>query len=122
MRILALLLIIGVLFQTLSKQLIYADYLWNKEYVSTVLCINKEKPQSHCNGKCHLKKQLEANSKQQDSEKQLKTAIEIVSISPSENGFTFQPGIATRYFYENLTAMVTSYHASIFHPPGALLV
>ena len=121
MRILAILLITGVLFQTFSKQLIYADYLWNKDYVSSVLCINKAKPQSHCQGKCHLKKQLETNSKQ-DSEKQTKTGIEVISVSPSENGFSFQPGSATRYFYEFLTARVTEYHQSFFHPPGALFV
>ena len=122
MRILAILLITGVLFQTFSKQLIYADYLWNKDYVSNVLCVNKAKPQSHCQGKCHLKKQLETNSKQQDSEKQSKTGIEIVSVSPSENQFSYLPGSATTYFFKFVTARVISFHESIFHPPGVLFI
>ena len=34
-------------------------YVVNKEYVAKALCENKAKPQLHCNGKCHLAKQLQ---------------------------------------------------------------
>jgi hypothetical protein len=37
---------------------IYAWYEANKEYVSKNLCINKNKPQLKCCGKCYLNKQL----------------------------------------------------------------
>lgn len=45
----------------------YLDYLVNYEYISKVLCINKEKPMSSCNGKCYLSQQLK---QAQESEKQ----------------------------------------------------
>ncbi|NQX85981.1 MAG: hypothetical protein HRT67_08750 [Flavobacteriaceae bacterium] len=45
----------------------YLDYLVNYEYVSKVLCINKEKPMSTCNGKCYLSQQLK---EAQETEKQ----------------------------------------------------
>ncbi|MDX2248563.1 MAG: hypothetical protein SF052_17390 [Bacteroidia bacterium] len=32
----------------------FIDYTLNKEYVQKVLCINKSRPQLHCNGKCIL--------------------------------------------------------------------
>jgi len=34
------------------------DYWAHYEYISKNLCVNKAKPQLHCNGKCHLKNQL----------------------------------------------------------------
>ncbi|OON66472.1 hypothetical protein B0919_21815 [Hymenobacter sp. CRA2] len=39
---------------------IVASWWLNRDYVARVLCINRDKPQMHCNGKCHLRKQLRA--------------------------------------------------------------
>jgi hypothetical protein len=36
----------------------YLTYQINYEYISSVLCINKEKPEVECHGKCHLTKEL----------------------------------------------------------------
>ena len=45
------------------------DYYLNFEYISEVLCINKDIPQSSCKGKCHLRKQLK-KAKEGDSSSQ----------------------------------------------------
>ncbi|MEN9488966.1 MAG: hypothetical protein RL494_1231 [Bacteroidota bacterium] len=34
------------------------EYVVNYEYISKVLCVNKDKPKLQCNGKCHLMKEL----------------------------------------------------------------
>ena len=34
------------------------EYVINYDYISKVLCINKDKPELRCNGKCHLMKKL----------------------------------------------------------------
>ncbi|WP_343611881.1 hypothetical protein [Chryseobacterium oranimense] len=34
------------------------EYAVNYNYISTVLCINKSKPELHCNGKCYVSKEL----------------------------------------------------------------
>jgi hypothetical protein len=34
------------------------EYVVNYEYISKVLCENKAKPMMHCNGKCHLMKEM----------------------------------------------------------------
>ena len=36
----------------------YVEYAFNYDYISTVLCVNKEKPKLNCNGKCYLAKML----------------------------------------------------------------
>jgi hypothetical protein len=34
------------------------DYMLHKEQIASVYCENKNKPAMHCNGKCHLMKQI----------------------------------------------------------------
>ena len=43
----------------------YVEYFINQDYIAEFLCINKDKPELQCNGKCHLAKQIE---KQQEKE------------------------------------------------------
>ncbi|MCK0160966.1 hypothetical protein [Allomuricauda sp. F6463D] len=37
------------------------EYAFNFDYISTVLCVNKEKPKLNCNGQCYLAKMLAEN-------------------------------------------------------------
>ena len=46
------------LFLLLKPILPVVEYVVNYEYISKVLCVNKAKPTIHCNGKCHLMKEL----------------------------------------------------------------
>ncbi|MFZ4930799.1 hypothetical protein [Chryseobacterium sp. Mn2064] len=41
------------------------EYAVNYDYIAKVLCINKSRPEIHCNGKCYLSKEL---AKTNDSE------------------------------------------------------
>lgn len=62
----AVLLMVLLSVQTFSKWVWALDYQWNKAYISQNLCVNKSKPQLHCNGKCQLAKKLaedESNNK-----------------------------------------------------------
>lgn len=40
---------------------VMAFYL-NQEYISSVLCINKDRPELHCDGKCFLSEKLRAQA------------------------------------------------------------
>jgi hypothetical protein len=41
----------------------FVEYAINQDYIAEFLCINQDKPEMQCNGKCHLYKEVE---KQQD--------------------------------------------------------
>lgn len=43
----------------------YFDYLLNKSYIANNLCVNKDKPDSDCQGKCHLVKELKKVNNQE---------------------------------------------------------
>ncbi|KAA5538622.1 hypothetical protein [Adhaeribacter rhizoryzae] len=47
-----------MLTQAFSKLLLVIDYQANKAFITEFLCINKNKPELHCNGHCFLKKNL----------------------------------------------------------------
>lgn len=60
-----------VLLQSFSRVWIVMDYQINKDFIAKVLCINQDKPQLQCEGKCQLAKQLkkEERKEQQNPQK-----------------------------------------------------
>lgn len=118
-RTLAILLLTGFVLQIFSKQLIFADYQLNKSFIASVLCENKAKPQMHCEGKCHLKKELAADeSRQQGNTSKVKTGPEILfSQLNTECTFNLSPEMVQLKFIEPVTAL-PQFSSSVFHPPS----
>lgn len=42
----------------------FVAYAINQDYIVKFLCINKDKPEMQCNGKCHLYKEVEKQQKE----------------------------------------------------------
>ena len=57
-RLLAFFLVALVLLQTLGQEVLVVDYQLHKARITELYCVNKARPQLHCNGKCHLAQQL----------------------------------------------------------------
>lgn len=47
---------------------VYVSFKLNQSQIAKTLCINKDKPEMKCNGKCHLKTQLEESKKERKDE------------------------------------------------------
>lgn len=47
-----------LLLQSFGRELLVANYELNKGRITALYCVNKARPQLHCNGKCHLARQL----------------------------------------------------------------
>ncbi len=65
------------------------SYVLNYQYIVENLCVNREKPQLSCNGKCHLAKELakevdEEKSAKDSSKKEVKHILEWVSSLPEK--------------------------------------
>ncbi|MGB3774760.1 MAG: hypothetical protein WA951_05850 [Leeuwenhoekiella sp.] len=45
------------------------EYVVDYDYISTVLCINKDKPELNCNGKCYLMQSLAEAAKEEADQK-----------------------------------------------------
>ena len=98
------------------------EYAVNYNYIATVLCENKAKPKLHCNGKCHLMKEL-AKTAEQDkpvSEKKSGHAeAEVLFFQPfAEIAFSIpvlQVSNKKLPVYKNLYSHLAGY--AVFHPP-----
>jgi hypothetical protein len=67
--IIVLLLIFILVLQPVHNLLIVLNYVINKEFISTVLCINRDKPELNCNGKCQVTEQLKEQEKKKNEQK-----------------------------------------------------
>ncbi len=68
-QVISILIVIVFLMPSISRLCIMVDFNIHRDYIARVLCINKDKPQSSCNGKCHLKKQLKKVSESSEEDK-----------------------------------------------------
>lgn len=99
------------------------EYGINYDYISQVLCENKAKPEMHCNGKCHLMKELakEAESekpissdkKHMVSENEILFCQEVQSFKPIRSYNLIIPLLNCRYsdLYQYLNT------PNVFRPP-----
>lgn len=96
----------------------FVEYAINYDYISKVLCINKDKPELNCNGKCHLMQELE--KQKEDDFNSLRISmkeypigfIELLSI-PKTNVIHFKKEKPS--FYQQAYSFLAD--VSVFHPP-----
>jgi hypothetical protein len=76
------LLISLVLLQTFSREVLVVDFTLNRAVITARFCVNKSRPQLHCDGQCYFAKQLK---KQQDRENKapnsLKERLEMLPVA-----------------------------------------
>ena len=98
----------------------YVEYVLNQDYIAEFLCINKDKPELQCQGKCHLMKELE---KQEESNplNSLRISLEnypigFVNILKIDLPKSFDSSNKNKHsFYEALYRF--NYIYSAFQPP-----
>ncbi|MFD2942397.1 hypothetical protein [Flavobacterium notoginsengisoli] len=100
----------------------FLDYMVNYHYIATELCENKNAPELHCNGKCHLKKELAKNYKNDtpaSNEKKSETAETFVLFIVKIPAFFFEENTVSTYivdtFYSNLYSHLEA--VNILRPP-----
>jgi len=111
-----------VLLQTFSQELRVVEYQLDKERITELFCVNKAKPQLHCNGKCHLAKQLR---KAADDESKApngsvaKLKFEALPLLRFHVGQPVSyPAAAPRFGALQAVQYAFSPAHSIFHPPS----
>lgn len=117
-RVLCLFLIVLMANSSLTQLFYFAGYELNKEYIAAELCVNKDKPQLQCNGKCFLAKKIaEAEKKQQANERQTQKDLLQQVMLISEFKITFFGSIISPDYTPYKPQNPTQKHQSIFHPP-----
>jgi hypothetical protein len=121
LRINAFLLLLSSAFILLIPMIPYLEYIIRKDFIIENFCVNIEKPETQCNGKCHLEKKIEKEAKRvndrevpflpQNEKKELPEYLitEQMSTAPCKARAKTGSEYQGRYFYQ--------YVPSIFHPP-----
>lgn len=117
-RTIAILLLICSVSVSLSGLFVFAGFEMNQGYIAKELCVNRDKPQLHCNGKCYLMRKLkQAQDKEQKQERQVQKIQlqEAIVMLP----FIFkQYAIAAVQMRIPLTTGIpVSQINAVFHPP-----
>ncbi|MGL1887664.1 MAG: hypothetical protein OCD76_14200 [Reichenbachiella sp.] len=119
-QILVILVALNTVASTLAVPLIFMDYAARQDYISTVLCINKDKPMLNCDGKCYLAQKLKAAQEQQEEENQINFKSG-VSFYAYQSGYDLPNNLAsdivTDYHVKKSNGKVSASIASIFKPP-----
>ncbi len=117
-RLAVFFLIFCLLSVGLSSVFVWAGFEINKEYISTSLCVNRNRPELHCNGRCYLMRKLkQAEEKEQKQEKQsLKMQLQFPFAIRVFNFKRFTCGKMI-YHIPLSTGLPGTSSNLIFHPP-----
>lgn len=101
------------------------DYWVNYDYIANELCENKAKPEMHCDGKCHLKKELakavedEKSTSSSDKKNTSKQEVEVLffenKILQLSKVLLTSTSKEVNNHYQNLYGYLTAH--AVFHPP-----
>ncbi|MBS1743840.1 MAG: hypothetical protein JST81_12470 [Bacteroidetes bacterium] len=115
----ATILLLAFVVQTFSAPFIRLDYFFNQaDYAKN--CVNKARPQMHCNGKCQVMKKIIAEEKKQQEQDEQKAGSKVEVLS-SKSFFissvtVFSYPIQRTYILRNDFSL-SSTPRSVFHPP-----
>ncbi|WP_229239682.1 hypothetical protein [Echinicola soli] len=109
-----------IVLNSMIFSVIQMDYVLNKEYIAENLCINRDKPEMHCDGKCFLAEKLkEAQDQKEQQPGGIDFSRDFGIYILQENHFGFQglkiPNNLPIAFYQGGNCFHTS--TDIFHPP-----
>ncbi|MGE0635919.1 MAG: hypothetical protein AB7G44_17465 [Bacteroidia bacterium] len=106
------------LLQSFTRTFIIVNYQVNKDYISNVLCENKEKKAMHCEGKCHLKKELDKEEKSENTPAGSgKEKFEITLFNESISEFFIHTASKAIYPADYNAILPQNFSFAIFHPP-----
>jgi hypothetical protein len=114
-RILSVLFALVITFQPVLP---YIEYFTFKKYITENLCVNRNKPECCCQGKCFLKKMLKENNSSQEQKTPLKTHQKAFDSSlPVFNSNSNELGDITLLYTSYLEIYRFIYSNEYFHPP-----
>jgi hypothetical protein len=122
-KIIASILLFAFVSQTFNQGWYYVDYLiQKKEYMAR--CVNKARPQMHCDGTCLLMKKIKAQEKkEQEQAPEMKLAAKF-EVLPTKPSFTLSADVlltpTDQYFSILNSGAPIDQPSSIFHPPPVM--
>jgi len=110
-----------LMFYLIRPVLPFIEYAIFKDYIAKNLCINKDKPQNCCQGKCYLGEQLKKNAETQDpntgNNKKIIPSQIVEDHMPSKGVITIPIESKTILISGYSIRIIDSFISSFFVPP-----
>lgn len=110
-----------MLLQHFSTALVFVSYQLNRAYIAANLCVNRNKPAMHCNGQCHLRKQLQREEQQEQKNPYAqKESKEVILFCETHHRQLQVPFREINNTYTSFYLIKPTHHPlnGIFHPPA----
>jgi len=104
--------------------MVYLDFELRRDYIVANLCVNRNRPQLHCDGKCYLAKKLAETKKQEESQAAKDYLASLIyQVMDTRQRFYFKaqdsvseiPLVVTFNYTSRFAALLLA--DDIFHPP-----
>ena len=119
--VLRLVVVLSLVLSTQGLLLVQGAYVLRQDFIAEHLCVNRDKPEENCHGKCHLRQQLERQQRQ-DEERQAASLILLIggTFLVVEAEVPPKPdGRAVAYTAPPETLLPAPPPTEVFHPPQA---
>ncbi|MBV8252693.1 MAG: hypothetical protein JO154_08800 [Chitinophaga sp.] len=121
-KLITILLLLTWFCQLSGRYFVMLEFYVSQQYIAANLCENRDKPKLHCNGKCHLRKQLSAEEKrsEENPERRAEHKSEVFHAG-NHLDITFQA--ATFHEQQHFKIPITigspvDQPTAVFHPPA----
>lgn len=101
---------------SLQHVIILGAYLLNQDFISENFCVNKDKPEMACKGKCHMKEMM-AKQESQNPNQQIELSIFtcLAIFTDLENETTYS--LIEKEYATYIQIFQGNHQSSNFHPP-----
>lgn len=100
------------------------EYNVNKEYIASVLCENRNKPELACNGKCYLNKKIKESKNHKSHDHSIpQIDLSKYPVAPISY-FVYSikdPKLIVKKIFFSKVKSPSKYNSSIFKPPQSLV-
>jgi hypothetical protein len=121
-RAITILLVICLHLQPLNNVCVVINYIINQDYIKEYLCINRDREDLQCNGKCYLANQLKQTESKNETDGQFPylkiTKMEYVKFSFLSDNYLHKmiPLFENKHSHYFLSTYF-QINGEIFHPP-----
>lgn len=118
-KLLSISLLFALTLQCFSNLGVIAGYELNKQYIASVLCVNRDNSSMHCDGKCYLDKKLQQDQQRKNNENGLSgNKLDVVLFCTTEQFFFSSEVNKDLVEFPPFKYYVyPSPHFNFFHPP-----
>lgn len=123
-KIIGATLVVSMAFKMLMAPIFFVNYELRKDYIIKNYCVNKNRPEMHCDGKCYLAKQIQKAEQEDEKQATNNFISKLLSLEVVQKNDIFADFFLTKRFsqksiqnfqYKNRISHIHAF--SFFHPP-----